>query len=271
MSPGAETQRPLRTTGKRHGCAGQGRDARWGRELRYQPRCKQSAEQRRMRQRGPSHPPGAESQELPGDAAAGGGRAVRRAREHRARLCTDRLGWPSAGESVRAPRPRQGRRARVWAAPRLWSRTLPAPRTPSPEPAARAGGGAEAAHGHSAARCPPTRPGVRPAAVGDGWRRGGAGADGDLALALALAPREGGVEARPAAGAAITVWAAEFSWCLSGRCDNGVRPRERSSRSAQARRAPPRALRPALSAGSLGSGLEGGARRTRGGACPGRL
>lgn len=115
----------------------------------------------------------------------------------------------------------------------------------------------------------PTRPGVRPAAVGDGWRRGGAGADGDLALALA--PREGGVEARPAAGAAITVWAAEFSWCLSGRCDNGVRPRERSSRSAQARRAPPRALRPALSAGSLGSGLEGGARQTRGGACSGRL
>lgn len=119
------------------GCAGQGRDARWGRELRYQPRCKQSAEQRRMNQRGPSHPPGAGSQELPGDAAAGGGRAVRRAREHRARLCTDRLGWPSAGERLRAPRPRQGRRARVWAAPRLWSRTLPAPRTPSPEPAAR--------------------------------------------------------------------------------------------------------------------------------------
>lgn len=188
MSPGAKTQRPLRTTGKRHGCAGQGRDARWGRELRYQPRCKQSAEQRRMRQRGPSHPPGAESQELPGDAAAGRGRAVRRAREHRARLCTDRLGWPSAGESVRAPRPRQGRRARVWAAPRLWSRTLPAPRTPSPEPAARAGGGAEAAHGHSAARCP--RPGQacgpRPlATVGGGAGRGRT----EISLSLSLSPR----------------------------------------------------------------------------------
>lgn len=152
------------------GCAGQGRDARWGRELRYQPRCKQSAEQRRMSQRGPSHPPGAGSQELPGDAAAGGGRAVRRTREHRARLCTDRLGWPSAGERLRAPRPRQGRRARVWAAPRLWSRTLPAPRTPSPEPAARSPGGWRRRGGARTFRGPlaPTRPGVRPAAVGDG-------------------------------------------------------------------------------------------------------
>lgn len=148
-----------------------------------------------------------------------------------------------------------------------------APGAPHAQPGAcspggwRRGGGARTFRGPLA----PTQPGVRPAAVGDGWRRGGAGADGDLALALALAPREGGVEARPAAGAAITVWAAEFSWCLSGRCDNGVRPRERSSRSAQALRAPPRALRPALSAGSLGSGLEGGARRTGGGACSGRL
>lgn len=47
----------------------------------------------------------AESQELPGEGAAWGGRAVRRAREHRARLCPDRLGWPSAGARVRAPRP----------------------------------------------------------------------------------------------------------------------------------------------------------------------
>lgn len=168
------------------GCAGPGRDARWGRELRYQPRCKQSAEPKRMSQRGPSHPPGAGSQELPGGAAAGGGRAVRRAREHRARLCTERLGWPSAGERLRAPRPRQGRRARVWAAPRLWSRTLPAPRTPSPEPAARAGGGAEAAHGHSAARWPPPGQacGPRPlATVGGGAGRG------RTEISLSLSPR----------------------------------------------------------------------------------
>lgn len=70
------------------------------------------------------------------------------------------------------------------------------------------------------------------AAAGGGRREEGRGE-----ISLSLSPRgKGEVETRPAAGAAITVWAAEFSWCLSGSCDNGARPRERSGRSAQALR-----------------------------------
>lgn len=94
------------------------------------------------------------------------------------------------------------------------------------------------------------------AAAGGGRREEGGGE-----ISLSLSPRgKGEVETRPAAGAAITVWAAEFSWCLSGRCDNGVRPRERSCRSAQALRDAPRGPPPC----TVCAGSPGGARQERG-------
>lgn len=142
MSPRAEKQRPLQTTrGKKQGVAGRGRDARWGSEHHQsQPRCKQRAEQRRMRQPGRSHPPGAERQERPGDEATW---AARRAREHRARPCSDRLGGRARGTA-------SSRRGRDRAAER--------------RPGRRRGSGAEREHGRRAspARSLPGSP-ARPA------------------------------------------------------------------------------------------------------------